>query len=179
LGKKETKHKMCASLLFANFVTNIFHSDKFLMNDAKDRRTNVCLHPNDHYFRQVLTETGRGWQNRRKTPDIKFNDHMFCGTKTVVCWQMDIVKLANTFLQLLVITFHQEQKGILQFQICTFTNVLTAVWCEKSDNSHWNIQKLLSKYNLTINTMSIIPSNGNTTTCTQFVFYGICSLLQT
>jgi hypothetical protein len=177
LGKKETKQKMCASLLFANFVKNIFHSDKFLMNDAKDRQMNVCLHLNYLYFRQVLIKTGRDWQNWRKTPNFKFDDHMFCGTWTVVCWHMDIVKLANAFLQLLVTMFHQEQKGILQFQICTFTNVLTAVWCEKSDNSHWNIRKWLSMYNLTIKTMSIIPSNGNTTTSTQFVFYGIHSLL--
>lgn len=168
---------MCASLSFAIFVKNIFHSDKFFMSYTQDRQTNVCLHLNDHYFCQVLFKTVSGLQNRRKTPNIRFKEHMFCGTWTAICWHMDIGNLANIFLQLLVTTFHQEQKGILQFQICTFTNVLTVVWCEKSDNNHWNIQKWLSMYNLTIKTMSVIPSNANTTTCTQFAFYGIHSLL--
>ena len=68
------------------------------MSYAQDRQTNVCLHLNDHYFCQVLTKTGMGWQNWRKTPTIKFNEHMFCVTWTVLCWHMDIAKLANILL---------------------------------------------------------------------------------
>jgi hypothetical protein len=50
------------------------------MSYAQDRQKNVCLHLTDHYFCQVLTKTGMGWQNWGKTPNIKFNEHMFCGT---------------------------------------------------------------------------------------------------
>lgn len=62
------------------------------MNDAKDRQMNVCLHLNYLYFRQVLIKTGRGWQNWRKTPNIKFDDHMFCGTWTVVYGHSEVSK---------------------------------------------------------------------------------------
>jgi hypothetical protein len=49
------------------------------MSYAEDGQKNVCLHLTDHYFCPVLSKTGMGWQNWGKTPNIKFNEHMFCG----------------------------------------------------------------------------------------------------
>lgn len=126
---------MCVSILFVIFVQNIFHYDKYLMRCAPDRQKNVCLHLIDQYFCQVLTKTGMGLQNWGKTANIKFDEHMFCGSWTVICWHMDMAKLVHIFLQLLVTTFHQQQKGILQFRICMFTNTITIAQCEKSDKT--------------------------------------------